>query len=70
MDSSYTITYFENLSIDNARKAEQDRAVSERNTLRTTTTTTIDTGYWAEVPGQWVGGQWVPSHKVWVPANP
>lgn len=27
-------------------------------------------GYWADVPGQWVSGKWVPSHKVWVPANP
>lgn len=27
-------------------------------------------GQWVEVPGQWVGGKWVPTHKVWVPVNP
>ncbi len=27
-------------------------------------------GRWVQVPGQWVGGRWVPSHKVWVPVNP
>ncbi|MHB8109951.1 MAG: YMGG-like glycine zipper-containing protein [Syntrophorhabdaceae bacterium] len=27
-------------------------------------------GQWVEVPGQWIGGKWVPSHKVWVPVNP
>ncbi|MBI4008074.1 MAG: glycine zipper 2TM domain-containing protein [Planctomycetes bacterium] len=27
-------------------------------------------GHWVEIPGQWVGGQWVPAHKVWVPTNP
>ncbi|MGR3310641.1 MAG: glycine zipper domain-containing protein [Candidatus Brocadiales bacterium] len=27
-------------------------------------------GHWIEVPGQWVGGQWVPSHKIWAPENP
>ncbi len=27
-------------------------------------------GRWVEVPGQWVGGKWVPSHRVWVPINP
>ncbi|OPY74750.1 MAG: hypothetical protein A4E63_00617 [Syntrophorhabdus sp. PtaU1.Bin050] len=27
-------------------------------------------GRWVEVPGQWAGGRWVPSHKVWVPVNP
>ncbi len=27
-------------------------------------------GQWVDVPGQWVGGRWVPSHKVWVPVNP
>lgn len=27
-------------------------------------------GEWVTVPGQWVGGQWVPSHKTWVPSNP
>ena len=27
-------------------------------------------GKWVTVPGQWVGGRWVPSHKVWVPVNP
>ena len=27
-------------------------------------------GRWIEVPGQWVGGQWVPAHKTWVPTNP
>ena len=27
-------------------------------------------GRWVEVPGQWVGGRWVPAHKVWVPVNP
>jgi hypothetical protein len=27
-------------------------------------------GQWVDVPGQWNGGKWVPSHKVWVPVNP
>lgn len=27
-------------------------------------------GQWVDVPGQWVNGKWVPSHKVWVPVNP
>lgn len=27
-------------------------------------------GQWVDVPGQWAGGRWVPSHKVWVPVNP
>ena len=27
-------------------------------------------GQWVEVPGQWAGGKWVPSHMVWVPVNP
>jgi len=27
-------------------------------------------GHWVDVPGQWVNGKWVPSHKVWVPVNP
>ncbi len=27
-------------------------------------------GYWVTVPGQWVNGQWIPQHQVWVPANP
>ncbi len=27
-------------------------------------------GRWIEVPGQWIGGQWVPAHKTWVPTNP
>ncbi len=27
-------------------------------------------GEWMEVPGQWVGGKWVPPHRVWVAVNP
>jgi hypothetical protein len=27
-------------------------------------------GHWVDVPGQWVNGKWVPSHKVWVLVNP
>ncbi len=27
-------------------------------------------GHWITVPGQWIGGQWVPAHKTWVPTNP
>jgi outer membrane lipoprotein SlyB len=27
-------------------------------------------GQWVDVPGQWIGGKWVPSHKIWVPVNP
>lgn len=26
-------------------------------------------GYWQTVPGQWVNGQWVPPHQVWIPAG-
>jgi len=26
-------------------------------------------GQWVDVPGQWVGGTWVPPHRAWVPAN-
>jgi uncharacterized membrane protein YebE (DUF533 family) len=27
-------------------------------------------GQWIDVPGQWVGGKWVPAHRAWVPVNP
>ena len=27
-------------------------------------------GKWVTVPGQWVDGRWVPSHRVWIPVNP
>ncbi|HWP48525.1 MAG TPA: glycine zipper 2TM domain-containing protein [Candidatus Limnocylindrales bacterium] len=27
-------------------------------------------GHWVTVPGQWVQGQWVPEHQVWVPDLP
>jgi len=27
-------------------------------------------GSWVIVPDQWVGGNWVPAHNVWVPENP
>ena len=27
-------------------------------------------GEWVTVPGRWVNGQWVPSHRAWVPVNP
>ena len=27
-------------------------------------------GQWVTVAGQWVNGQWVPAHNVWVPVNP
>jgi len=27
-------------------------------------------GQWVVAPGQWVNGQWIPAHKVWVPVNP
>jgi hypothetical protein len=27
-------------------------------------------GHWATVPGQWVQGQWVPEHQVWVSDPP
>ncbi len=27
-------------------------------------------GEWVVIPGQWVGGRWVPSHRAWVPLNP
>jgi len=27
-------------------------------------------GSWVIVPGQWVGGNWVPAHNVWVSENP
>ena len=27
-------------------------------------------GEWIKVPGKWVGGRWVPAHRVWVPINP
>jgi hypothetical protein len=27
-------------------------------------------GEWITVPGQWVNGQWIPSHQAWVPVNP
>lgn len=27
-------------------------------------------GRWVDVPGQRVGHRWVPSHRVWVPAQP
>ncbi|HWP49194.1 MAG TPA: glycine zipper domain-containing protein [Candidatus Limnocylindrales bacterium] len=26
-------------------------------------------GRWVTIPGQWVNGQWVPEHQVWVPAG-
>jgi hypothetical protein len=27
-------------------------------------------GEWVTVPGKWVNGKWVPSHRVWIPVNP
>ena len=27
-------------------------------------------GEWVTVPGQWVGGKWIPAHRAWVPVNP
>jgi hypothetical protein len=27
-------------------------------------------GEWVVVPGRWVSGRWVPSHRAWVPVNP
>ncbi len=27
-------------------------------------------GEWIEVPGQWIGGKWTPTHRAWVPVNP
>jgi len=27
-------------------------------------------GGWVRVPGQWVGGRWVPAHRVWVAEGP
>jgi uncharacterized membrane protein YebE (DUF533 family) len=30
----------------------------------------VPPGQWVEVPGQWVGGKWVPAHRAWVPVNP
>ena len=27
-------------------------------------------GEWITIPGQWINGKWVPSHKTWVPVNP
>jgi hypothetical protein len=27
-------------------------------------------GQWVMAPGQWINGQWVAAHKVWVPVNP
>jgi hypothetical protein len=27
-------------------------------------------GEWVQVPGQWVGGKWIPAHRAWVPVNP
>jgi hypothetical protein len=32
--------------------------------------TTNQPGQWIQVPAQWVGGTWVPSHAAWVPTNP
>jgi outer membrane lipoprotein SlyB len=30
----------------------------------------VPPGQWIQVPGQWVGGKWVPAHRAWVPVNP
>jgi hypothetical protein len=27
-------------------------------------------GQWVTVPGQWVDGKWIPSHRAWVAVNP
>ncbi len=27
-------------------------------------------GEWVTVPGKWVNGKWVPTHRVWVPLEP
>jgi hypothetical protein len=27
-------------------------------------------GQWVQVPGRWINGRWVPSHRVWVPVDP
>jgi len=31
---------------------------------------TSRSGGWVRVPGQWVGGRWVPAHRVWVSERP
>jgi|GEM_PF-5321464 len=28
-----------------------------------------NSGYWADVPGQWFNGKWIPPRSVWVPAK-
>jgi hypothetical protein len=30
----------------------------------------VPPGRWVTVQGQWVNGQWIPSHNIWVPVNP
>jgi hypothetical protein len=27
-------------------------------------------GEWVIVPGRWLNGRWIPSHRVWVPVDP
>ncbi len=27
-------------------------------------------GQWVEVPGEWIGGKWIPAHRAWIPINP
>jgi hypothetical protein len=45
-------------------------AYTQQSGYRTTYNDNTPPGQWITVAGQWVNGQWVPAHNVWVPVNP
>lgn len=42
----------------------------QRKSLNDTYWEECPPGKWVQVPGKWVGGKWVPPHRVWVPEDP
>jgi uncharacterized membrane protein YebE (DUF533 family) len=49
---------------------KEKTAKQQRPAYAGTDTQQAPPGQWVEVPGQWIGGKWVPAHKAWVPVNP
>ncbi|MCX5816821.1 MAG: glycine zipper 2TM domain-containing protein [Proteobacteria bacterium] len=56
--------------MDYQKQKKADDAQKQKAVYASPDTTQPPPGRWMEVPGQWVNGQWVPAHKVWVPVNP
>jgi hypothetical protein len=54
----------------NAEDQRQGREMANRPSPPIYDNPPPPSGRWVTVPGQWVNGRWVPTHKVWVSANP